>query len=272
MKSLLIVNHFLNGEKFNNLHSHLVKSAAKQGISMEIQTNLQAAVDFKKADFVLFWDKDVVLARRFEKAGVPVFNSSASIRKCDNKAETYVELNGVVKQPKTLVAPLTFFESDFAPFIDKAIEILGLPLVFKECYGSFGAQVYLCYTKQDILSHINGAKPFILQEFVAEAVGEDLRLEVVGGKVICAIRRKNKNDFRANITNGGIAEKYIPTAEQCQIATKACNALGLTLGGVDLLANDIVCEVNSNAHIMNIMNATGIDVAPVIFEEIKSKL
>ncbi len=271
MNGILVVNHFLNGEKFNKLHSHLIKSAEKEGIKLTLKTNLELAASDDKADFVLFWDKDVNLAKSLEKKGLKVFNSSEAIRKCDNKAETYIELSGIVNQPKTLISPLVFFKSDLSEFVDKAVEILGLPLVFKECYGSFGAQVFLCTSRQEIISHIS-ERPFILQQFIKEACGRDLRLEVVGGSVVCAIARENKNDFRANITNGGTAAEYIPTEKQCEIAVSACRALGLDFGGVDIMCDDIVCEVNSNAHIMNIMKCTGVDTAPLIFREILSRL
>lgn len=271
MNGLLVINHFLRSEKFNILHRHLIESAEKQGINLMLKTNLEALFLSETPDFVLFWDKDIMLAKQFEGQGLPVFNSSDAIRKCDNKAETYIELSGIVKQPKTIIAPLTFFKADFGEFVDKAIDVLGLPLVFKECFGSFGEQVFLCSTKQEIMSHIS-EKPFILQEFIKEAQGSDIRIEVVGGRAVCAVRRENKNDFRANITNGGTAYAYTPTPKQCEAAVNACNALGLDFGGVDIMCDDIVCEVNSNAHIINIMNCTGIDTAPLIFKDILSKL
>lgn len=271
MNGILIINHFLKGEKFDALHSHLVQSAGSLGINLIVKTNLEAVFLAERPDFVLFWDKDIMLAKSLERLGLPVFNSSEAIRKCDNKAETYIALSGDFKQPKTLIAPMTFFRSDFTEFVDGAVKILGLPLVFKECYGSFGEQVFLCRTKEEIISHIS-ENPFILQEFISGANGADIRIEVVGGRAVCAMRRENKNDFRANITNGGMAYPYEPTEKQCEIAVDACRALGLDFGGVDILCDDILCEVNSNAHIMNMMNSTGVDIAPMIFEDILSKL
>ena len=76
MKGILLVNHFLTQNKFSQLHSHLVKSAEKCGVDLVIKTNLQLACESAEADFVLFWDKDVNLARRLEKSGLPVFNSA----------------------------------------------------------------------------------------------------------------------------------------------------------------------------------------------------
>lgn len=271
MNGILLVNHFLNGEKFNELHSHLVKSAKKQNINLVIKTNLELANDEVNTDFVLLWDKDINLARRIEKGGVPVFNSPSSVAVCDDKARTYIELSGIVPQPKTLVAPKTYFDVDMSEFVDNAIACLGLPLVFKECFGSFGEQVYLCKTREDVMSHIT-AKPFILQEFISDSAGSDTRIEIVGGKFVSAVKRNNPADFRSNVTNGGTMTPVVPNNKMIETALKACEVLGLTFGGVDILDNGMVCEVNSNAHIINIMNATGIDIAPVIFDEITEQL
>ena len=271
MNGILAVNHFLNTHKFSELHSHLISCAHKEGIELTLKTNLELAAENPVCDFVLFWDKDTNLARRMENNGLPVFNSAASIEKCDDKARTYIELSGIVPQPETLIAPKTYFKADFSEFVDKAVDILGLPIVFKECFGSFGEQVFLCSSKDEILSHVT-EKPFILQKFIAASKGHDKRLEVVGGNVIAAMERYNKNDFRSNITNGGEMKPCTPTDEECNIALAACEKLGLCFGGVDILDGGMVCEVNSNAHIINIMNCTGIDIGTEIFKEIKRNL
>lgn len=271
MNGILLVNHFLNSEKFNELHSHLVKSAKKQNINLAVKTNLELASDKVNTDFVLLWDKDINLARRLEKSGVPVFNSSSAVAMCDDKARTYIELSGVVPQPETLIAPKTYFNADMSDFVDTAVERLGLPLVFKECFGSFGEQVYLCKTRDEIISHIS-VKPFVLQKFISDSSGSDTRIEIVGGKFVSAVKRNNSDDFRSNVTNGGTMTPVVPDNSMIETAVRACDVLGLTFGGVDILDNGMVCEVNSNAHIINIMNATGIDIAPVIFNEIMEQL
>ena len=271
IKGILCVNHFLNGAKFRELHLHLIESAEKCGIRLELFTNLQLQLDLPRADFVLFWDKDIPLAMRLESAGLPVFNSAKSIALCDDKAKTYAALEGRFAQPETMIAPLTYFESDLSAFVSAAVKRLGLPLVFKECCGSFGEQVWLCRTKEDIMGRIS-AKPFILQKFISRSAGRDVRIEVVGERVAAAVRRINENDFRANVTGGGRMESYEPTEQEARLAVSACKALGLTFGGVDILEGGLLCEVNSNAHIINIMNATGVDTAPLIFDEIRSRL
>ena len=271
MKAILAINHFLKSEKFDELHRHIVSSAGKLGVDMEIKTNQELIFSDEKPDFVLFWDKDVNAARLLEKRDIQVFNSASSIALCDDKAKTFLALKGCVPQPETIIAPLSFFETDYSEFVHLAAQKLGLPLVFKECFGSFGEQVFLCKTESEIISHING-KPFLLQEFIADSEGEDIRLEIVGGKYVGAMKRTNKNDFRSNITNGGTAVPYTPTNDEILLAQNACKRLGLTFGGVDILKGGYVCEVNSNAHIMNLMKVTGIDVAPMIIEHIIDEL
>lgn len=268
MNGILVVNHFLNTKKYSELHAHLIKSAKKCGVTLEAKTNLELACRAATAaDFALFWDKDINLARRIEKSGVPVFNSAESIALCDDKARTYIELEGVVPQPKTLIAPKTYFAADMHGFIEHAADALRLPLIFKECFGSFGEQVFLCRSIDEINARVS-ARPFILQEYIESSRGRDVRIEVVGGRCVSAVRRENKDDFRSNVTNGGSMSPYIPNEYEQHLALSACRALGLTFGGVDILDNRTVCEVNSNAHIINIMNATGTDAAPFIFDEI----
>lgn len=271
MTGFLVVNHFLIGKKYEDLHTHLVKSAKKQGINLTIKTNQQVIFEKERPDFVLFWDKDINTAKMLENKNIPVFNSSRAIELCDDKAKTYLALQDSVKQPETIIAPLSFFQSDYREFAELAVAQLGLPVVFKECFGSFGEQVFLCNTIDDVMSHIS-TKPFLLQEYIKDSHGKDVRLEIVDGKCVAAMKRYNKNDFRSNITNGGTAEPYIPTEEEEQIAVKACEKLGLTFGGVDMLEGNIVCEVNSNAHIINLMNCTSIDIAPIIFNSIREKI
>lgn len=271
MKAILVVNHFLNSKKFTALHTHLIKSAGKMGIELELKTNLELAAGKAQGDFVLFWDKDINLARRLERQGLPVFNSSSAIALCDDKARTYIELDGIVPQPVTLIAPKCYCAVDMSDFVNGAVKILGLPLVFKECFGSFGAQVHLCNSREDIISHIT-EKPFILQEYIASSSGTDIRLEVVGGRCVSAVKRVNENDFRSNVTNGGTMSEYTPTQSEIETALRACDTLRLTFGGVDILSNGMVCEVNSNAHIINIMNTNNIDIAPLIFDAIKESI
>ena len=86
------------------------------------------------------------------------------------------------------------------------------------------------------------------------------------------MKRTNHTDFRSNVTNGGIAEPYTPTNDEFRLAVKACALLGLDFGGADILNHSLICEVNSNAHIINLLNITGKDAAKDIFDYIIKKL
>ncbi|MBS6628088.1 MAG: RimK family alpha-L-glutamate ligase [Clostridiales bacterium] len=275
MQGILVCNHFLKSEKFETLHRHYAACAAKRGHTLQVCTNLELACTSDSAirtDYVLFLDKDVVLARRLEKLGLPVFNSSRAIALCDDKAKTYTELLGHVPQPETLAAPLTFFASDYSEFVDYAAEKLSLPLVFKACCGSFGAQVFLCKTKEEIYAHIEPGVPFLLQRFVASSAGHDVRIEVIGGRAVCKMARQNAADFRANLTNGGVAVPAAITPAERETAEKCAAVLGCDFCGVDLFADGSVCEVNSNAHVMNLLDATGVDCADLILQYIEGKI
>ncbi len=228
---------------------------------------------FSSDDYVLFWDKDTRLATLLESVGVRVYNSARAIMVCDDKSETHRLLaEQGIAQPSTLLAPMTYTEvtAPIDAFLASAAKILGFPMIVKECYGSFGDQVSLVHTVEELrgLAMRMESRPFILQQFIREAAGEDFRLYVVGDRVVAAMCRRSHGDFRANLRQGGTAEPYTPTEEETALALRCCRILGLSFGGVDLLhtadGTVLVCEVNSNAHLAGITACTNVDVADAI--------
>ncbi len=223
----------------------------------------------KRGDTVLFWDKDTRLAHAMQAAGATLYNTAESVRVCDDKSETHRVLAAHgIPMPETLLAPMTYVEVSDAiePFLTAAEQRLGYPLVFKECYGSLGEQVYLIRDGDELrrIAYAMHHRPFMLQRFVREAAGEDTRLYVVGDRVVAAMKRKNAADFRANVAIGGEAHPYTPTPEEEALAVRCCRILGLQFAGVDLLSGPLVCEVNSNAQMAGITACTGVDVADAI--------
>lgn len=286
MKAWIVVNGFVSSEKFCELYGFLSRAAEKRGISLAVKTGDSLAVpvgdritDAERPDFVLFWDKDTSLARRIEAEGVRLFNSARAIEICDSKALTAECLTGKVETPRTVIAPKTFEGVGYSNtgFIENAARVLGLPLVIKEAYGSFGAQVYLARTldeAKEIIAAL-GHKDFVMQEFIAESCGRDVRVNVVGGKVVSAMERYNDTDFRSNITNGGKMKKAPLTPEIEVAAIRAADAIGLDFAGVDVLFGKdgpIVCEVNSNPHFKSSLECTGIDMSECIMDYITEQM
>ena len=283
MYAWLITNKYFISNSFENLKILFIESAKKHNVNLLIYNNLDVIKilsknNYDKPDFVLFWDKDVKLANYIEQQGIKVFNSSESIRLCDDKSLTYLKLlNCNIKQPKTLFSPLLYYhnaseDNDFIGFIISKFEF---PLVFKECFGSFGKQVYLLNNVEELKEKIRSVDPwpYIIQEFVKTSYGKDLRVYVVGGEAKAVMKRENtKGDFRANIEIGSQGTLYNANDKQIDMAVKVAKVLGLDFGGIDLLfgENDepIFCEANSNAYFNELNKVANIKTEDLIFEHI----
>ena len=287
MKGWIIVNNFLRIEKFLRMYNYLKESFSKENIQLEVKFSGDVSEKLwgkgieDSPSFVLFWDKDIYLAKQLENKGVKVFNSSKSIELCDNKMLMYLELmNKGVRIPKTILAPKTFEGVNYnnLNFLDEAIKELGFPMVVKEAYGSFGKQVYLVENRTELETLIKelNHKEFLMQEYIDSSYGIDIRVNVVGDEEIVSMNRNNPNDFRSNISNGGKGKKVILTKEQKDLALKAIKALGCDFGGVDLLygkqGEPIVCEVNSNPNFESTLLCTGVDLSQYIAKHIKTKI
>lgn len=281
MKALLITNDSLKTEKYTTLEKTLIEVASKKGVELVRRTNAQF-VDFSDVEnysFALFWDKDVRLAMQLEKCGLRLFNSAKSIALCDDKWLTHFELEKHnVPMPKSILAPLVWGNYDFerSDFVDSAIESLGLPIVVKHCFGSFGSQVFLAKDRLELIKLLNDSKrdATLLEEYISESSGKDLRIEVVGGKAVATMKRVNDNDFRANVTSGGKTFSFEPNDSQIKLAEECAKILGLDFCGVDIFLTEkpMVCEVNSNAHFVNLEKQTGIDVASMIIDHCLAKV
>ncbi len=285
MHGLLIVNGFVQEASFFALRDALCAAADAHGISLAVRANgallFDAAVGtplFSAAgcDFAILWDKDKYLGMQLEALGLRVFNSVRSLALCDDKALTHIALaRHGVPMPRTILVPRTYpfvGYGDMA-FLDRAAAYLGLPLVLKECSGSFGKQVYLAATREEAaqLLHAHEGTPLLMQEFVHTSLGRDVRAYVVGKRVVAAMERRNDTDFRANVAHGGSCTPYTLSLEEEALALRAASLLGLDYAGVDLLHGTdgpLVCEVNSNAHFHGLAACTGVDVAGAILAHI----
>ncbi|MBE5959901.1 MAG: RimK family alpha-L-glutamate ligase [Lachnospiraceae bacterium] len=292
MKALLVVNEFLFTNKYSELAAWILEAAKKRNVDMRLVTNAEVLAvmgekqsvfsEDNKPDFVLFWDKDVRLCRYLEILGIPVFNSANAIEVCDDKSKTHLALyEAGIPMPETILAPMTYPNIGYGnyDFLTQVEERLGFPMVVKECFGSFGAQVYLVKDSEELLGKVKeiGTKPMLFQKFMKSSAGKDVRIQVVGNQVVTSMYRYSVNgDFRANITNGGHMKAYDPDEWEKDLAIRCVKAIGLDFAGVDLLFDEngkaIVCEVNSNAHFKNIFDCTGVNTAEHMIDYILDKV
>ena len=285
----LIVNSYYNPAKFNSLYRVLEESAEKAGLHFSRWTSearptvVGSKAREPKPSFVLFWDKDIQLAKAMELSGLRLFNSAESIALADDKMETALKLASAgLPIPDTIPAPTCFPGCRRNPAsAENAARILGWPLVIKENKGSFGAQVYLANNKDEaakILQHI-GEHDCLFQKFIRDSSGRDLRVTVVGGKAICAMERQSasKQEFRSNIGAGGTASAKALTPFEEKLAVDAAAALGLDFAGVDILYGKdenerYICEVNSNPQLQSTIDTCGINPATNIMWHIRSQI
>jgi gamma-F420-2:alpha-L-glutamate ligase len=215
------------------------------------------------------------LLRHFEKLGVPLLNNSASIEVTKDKlhaAQVFAEHH--LPTPKTMLVKDPVNPSLVAREI-------GFPCVVKIFAGSYGKGVYLCNNSRefrDFIEFAHGIKSdeaIIVQEFIKSRPGEDVRVIVVGGKALGAMKRSSKDgSFKANITRGGVGENYPLNPRIEEIAIKTTNALGLDVAGIDLLfdGDDYkLCEANSAPGFKGFEKYTGINVARAIIDYAKTK-
>lgn len=288
----VIYNGHLGGKKFLDFAEWIQRAAKSQDITMKIIKNnaLLGMVgpnnnllkeEQQLPDFVVFSDKDIPLAQQLEAMGIPLYNSSKSIAVCDNKILMYQALaEAGIRIPKTIIAPKVFPGTMPIQMIsfEPAITELGFPMIVKEAFGSFGEQVYLVHNKEALHQKISeiGTNPFVLQEYIQTSHGRDIRINIVGGKIVASMIRTSETDFRANVSRGGSMQQYTPSEKESELAIAAAAAVGTDFAGVDLLfgpgGEPLVCEVNSNAHIRSIYECTGVDVTESIISYIKEVL
>ena len=285
MHAWLVINHFIKSEKFAEISNLLVFAALDRQIKLTIKTNYELSLltvkpfsQYERPDFVLFWNKDIRLARLLEAVGLRLFNTADATEICDDKVRTYVHLiNSGLKMPKTLIVPQTYHNIDWGVYdiINVAEDIFGYPLVLKESIGSYGDQVYLPRTREELVSRMNyiGNRPMLLQEFIQTSKGRDIRINIVGNQVTAAIYRYSEtDDFRANLSRGAKMRRYEPNKQQVRMALDAVSSIGLDHAGVDILFGKddepILCEVNSNAHFKKTLECTGVNVAEHIIDYI----
>ncbi len=212
------------------------------------------------------------LTRQFEAMKVYCLNSAAAITQSRDKLfSLQLLLHHGVDIPTTGFANSPLDTDDLIKMVG------GSPLIVKLLEGTQGKGVVLAETKKAAESVINAFKSLnaniLVQEFIKEANGKDLRLFVVDGKVVAAIQREAAaGEFRANIHMGGTASIIKPTAEEKRIAIKAAKAMDLKVAGVDIIRSSkgpLLLEVNSSPGLEGIEGATNKDIAGEMIKAIE---
>lgn len=219
---------------------------------------------------VTFYGTAVV--RQFEMMGTYCVNESVAISRSRDKLRSTQLLSR-----KGVGIPVTAFANSPDDVNGLIREVGGAPLVIKLLEGTQGIGVVLAETKkaaESVIEAFMGVKSNILiQEFIKEAGGSDIRCFVVGGKVIAAMQRTGlPGEFRSNLHRGGSAQLVKLTPAERATAVKAASIMGLNVCGVDLLRSDrgpLVMEVNSSPGLEGIEEATKKDVASMIIQFIE---
>ena len=211
--------------------------------------------------------------RQFERLNVPTIPNSQSIEASKDK----MYANQILAQaglpiPKTM---LTRFPCK-AELVNK---VVGFPCVIKVVTGSHGAGVYLCETPKqfedlsELISSLDFKNSMIVQEYIKESEGRDLRVIVIGGRVVGAMQRKSTDgSFKANISRGGQGEAYDVDDELEMLSIQVAKTLDLDVAGVDLLFSGDgyrICEANSSPGFKGFEKALGINIPQKVFDYAK---
>jgi ribosomal protein S6--L-glutamate ligase len=219
---------------------------------------------------ITFYGTAVV--RQFEMMGVFSLNESVAISRSRDKLRSLQLLSR-----KGIGLPVTGFASSPQDTEDLLDLVGGAPVVVKLLEGTQGKGVVLAETRkaaESVIEAFRGLEAnFLVQEFVAEAGGSDIRCFVIGDKVVASMKRQAlRGEFRSNLHRGGTAEVIKITPEERSTAVRAARIMGLNVAGVDILRSNhgpVVMEVNSSPGLEGIEHATGRDVAGQIIEYIE---
>lgn len=250
----------------NTLHVHMNITSNKPGLryggkALPLYDAVIPRIGASITDFGL------AVLRQFEMQGVFPLNESVAIGRARDKLRA---LQLLARAGVGL--PVTAFAHGPRKAEDVIREVGGAPVVIKLLEGTQGMGVILAETDasaKSIIEAFSAANINILvQEYIAEAEGSDVRVLVVGGEVVAAMRRISKTgEFRSNLHRGGLAEETPVSADERATAVRAAAVLGLNVAGVDLLRSNrgpMVVEVNSSPGLKGIERATNTDVAGAI--------
>lgn len=214
------------------------------------------------------------VVRHFQEMGAPVLNSPAGIFNSRDKFRSLQLLAG-----QNIPIPVTYFSNDLHQAERIVKRKLGYPFILKVLEGTQGVGVHLVKNEIEahhLFNHFSVAKQkIILQEFIEEFKGKDVRVFIVGSKVVASMMRiAGAGEFRSNIHRGGIGQRIVLSEEEREMAIRAVKILGLQVAGVDILRSKkgaLIIEVNSSPGLEGIEGVTGVEVAEDIIRFIEER-
>lgn len=277
-----------------NLYSHkrLKEAAEERGHTLDIINTLRCYMNIASRRPEIYYNGEklvgydaviprigasvtfygLAVLRQFEMQGVYPLNESVGIGRSRDKLRSMQLL-----ARDGIGLPVTTFAHD-PKQTDAVLELAGgAPVVIKLLEGTQGLGVVLADTKRSATSVVEAFRAsgvnILMQEFIKEAGGTDIRAIVVGGKVIAAMKRTGaEGDFRSNLHRGGSAKVIKLSPEERSTAVRSAKAMGLNVCGVDMLRSNhgpVVMEVNSSPGLEGVEKATGLDIAGKIIEHIE---
>ncbi|HMO14037.1 MAG TPA: RimK family alpha-L-glutamate ligase [Pirellulaceae bacterium] len=273
----------------------IVEAARQRKHSVRVLDTLKFSIDLKQAEPNLYYrskllpDYDAILprigasityfgtavVRQFEQMDVFSANSSAGILNSRDK----LRCMQVLSRHKIGIPRTTFVrdKQDVLPAIDR---IGGAPVVIKLLEGTQGIGVILAETvkvAEAIIETLHSTRQNVLvQEFIAESRGRDIRAFVIGDRVVAAMRRVAQGqEFRSNVHRGGRTEFVMLDHEYCETAVRCAQIMGLKIAGVDMLESNqgpLVMEVNSSPGLEGIETCTKLDIAGAIIDYIAAQI
>lgn len=203
-------------------------AAAKRGVRMEIHIT-DDPLPAEKPDFAVVRAMNPAFSLRLEQRGVPVFNPASVSEVCNDKWKTYCLASSLgVPFPKTVYVP------------DPAVlPLMSYPYVLKACGGHGGTQVYLVHDEREARSASEALKgvPCVLQEPVSD-LGRDVRVYILGDRILAAMLRVSDTDFRSNFCLGGKAVPYTLSGKEIEMVRAFQSALPFGLAGIDFLFHE----------------------------------
>lgn len=208
--------------------------------------------------------RGVAIVRQFERKGTIVLNKSKGITQSRDKL-----LACQLMSDSNIPVPVTAHVGSWKDTVRAVSRVGGTPCVIKSTEGTHGYGVFLAKSEQQARQLVyqmleRNMRPLV-QEYIKESHGQDIRVLVVGGKVVAAMKRKaNGSEFRSNFHLGGSVQKVEINEEEERIACLAASAMGLDLAGVDMLISSrgpLILEVNSSPGLEGIESSTGVNIA-----------